>query len=421
MKNFYSRILNFTCSFATFAVVFAQYSNGYIVSNEGNFGTPNAEISYIDENNVVTNNIYGIANNGEKVGDVLQSLTFDQNKVYMVVNNSKKIIVADRSSFVKIGEITSNIILPRYTTVANGKIYTTNTGNSSTGKYVSVHDATTFAYIKSIPLDKSAEEIKTVNGKVYVMKSYFGGGDSFEVIDPSTDTITKTIVLSRGLQSFKVKDNTIFALCSNANGTTIYKVNTATDSVESSITNATIKNVKKMAQDGDSIYLAAGLNVYTLSTDLTTFSDTPIFSVPAGQGWDEFYGFSAIDGKIFQANANSFQYNSSVYAYTPLGTVLNTYTTTMGANGIYKNVYEATLSTNTTTLPEISVYPNPVSETLFVKNAKMASFKIYDLAGKLVKNGVYQNGIQVSTMQKGVYIIQITDGSKKITEKFIVK
>lgn len=423
MKNLYSKILKITFVIAGYTLIFAQYSNGYIVTNEGNFGSPNAEISYIDENNVITNNVYALANDGATIGDILQSIYFNEGKSYMVVNNSNKLIVVNRTTFVKTTEITDNIIQPRYTTIANGKLYTTNWGNGSSGKFVSVHNATTYIHIKNIPLSQDAEEILTVNGKVYVMKASFSTGNSIEVIDATTDTIIKTITLSNGLQSIKASGNDIFALCSSGSGSTVYKINTTTDTIADSVENTDIKSAWKFALDGANLYIANGLNVYSLTTDLSVFSSTPIFSVASSQGWDEFYGFAAIDGKIFQGNANGFIAPSILNVYNPTGTILNTFTATMGINGVYKNVFDpgSLSSTNVKPVSSVTIYPNPVSETLYIKNANSATYKIFDLSGKLVKHGVYQNGITISGLGKGAYIIQILDKNVQKTEKFIVK
>ena len=38
------------------------YDNGILVLNEGNFGTPNASVSYIANDFTVVNNIFGIEN-----------------------------------------------------------------------------------------------------------------------------------------------------------------------------------------------------------------------------------------------------------------------------------------------------------------------------------------------------------------------
>lgn len=428
MKHFYSKFLRLSFTVAGFALMSAQYSNGYIVSNEGNGGSSNAEISYIDANNNITNNVYSLANNGEALGSILQSIYFNGDKSYMVLNGSNKIVVANRASFVKSAVITSNLDLPRSTTIANGKVYTTNVGDfGNTTQFVSVHDATTLAYITSIPLSQDPEEIVTVNGKVYVMKASFGTGNSIEVIDPATDTITNTIVLSDGLQSMKVSGDDIFALCTSASGSTIYKVSTVTNAITASISNASLGTTPtvyslKLALDGTKLYISHGLSVYTLNTDLAAFSNTPVFSVPMGMGYDEFYGFAAIDGKIFQGHANGFMANSTLKTYSQTGTVIDTYTTTMGINNILKNVFTpGSLSVSDTKLNNvISIYPNPVSEILYVKNADGAKFKIVDLSGRIVKSGVYQNGITVSDLNKGNYIIQISGKNVQQTEKFII-
>lgn len=431
MKHFYSKFLKLSFALAGFVLTSAQYSNGYIVSNEGNYNAnpPNGEISYIDANNNITNNVYHLANNGEALGDILQSIYFNGDKSYLVLNNSNKIVVANRASFVKSAVITSNIDRPRSTTIVNGKIFTTNAGDyGDTVHFVSVHDATTLAYITSIPLSEEPEEIVTVNGKVYVNKSSYRAGNSIDVINPATNTIISTITLSAGLQSITVVGNDIFALCTGATGSTVYKINTSTDTVTASIANTSVVppsdyEALKFSSDGTKLLIAGGTNVYSLNTDLATFSSTPIFTTTASTFNGDFYGFAAIDGKIFQGNANDFGPTSTLNVYSQTGTLLNTFTTTVGANNVYKNVFTpASLSTSETKLnSSISIYPNPVSDILYIKNANASQYKIVDLSGRIVKSGVYQNGITVSDLNKGNYIIQISGKNVQQTEKFIIK
>ncbi|KQS91899.1 DUF5074 domain-containing protein [Chryseobacterium sp. Leaf394] len=429
MKQFYSKFLRLSFTVAGFALMSAQYSNGYIVSNEGVYNQSNASISYIDANNNVTNNIYSLANNGEVLGDVLQSIYFSGDKSYLVLNNSDKVVVADRASFVKSAVITNNISQPRYTTIASGKIYTSNWG-SQTAQHVSVHDANTLAFITNIPLSQDPEEIVTVNGKVYVNKSSYRAGNSIDVIDPTTNTIVKTITLSSGLQAITVIGNDIFALCTTSAGSTVYKINTATDTVAASITNAAIQppsqyEALKFTSEGTKLFIAGVTqsNVYSLDTDLLTFSSTPLFTTTPSGSYGDFYGFSAIDGKIFQANTD-FGPTSTVNVYNQTGTLLNTFTTTGGTNNVYKNVFtpgNLSVSDAAKFTNNISIYPNPVSDVLYVKNADGAQFKIVDLSGRIVKSGVYQNGITVSGLNKGNYIIQISGKNIQTSEKFIIK
>ena len=132
------------------------------------------------------------------------------------------------------------------------------------------------------------------------------------------------------------------------------------------------------------------------------------------------YALSAIDGRVFQGNANGFISNSTLNVYTPTGTLLNTFTTTIGANAVYKNVY-TTMATAQNNFVKVTVYPNPVSETLYIKGAKNAHYTLFDLSGRSLKSGVYSNGITVSGMAKGMYIIRITENGKNTTEKIIIK
>lgn len=418
MKHLYSKIFGAVAAFAMSGTISAQYSNGLIVTNEGNFSSPTAEISYI-EGNTITNNIYSTVN-GEQLGDILQSLYFNGDKAMLVVNNSNKIVVVNRSSFVKQATITNHINQPRYTTVANGKIFTTNTGYNQPS-YVSVHDVTTLAWIQDIPMSQSSEEIHTVAGKVYVMKAWFGNGNTIEVIDPSTNTIVQSITLEDGLQSIRTAGNFAYALTSNSTGTTLYKIDAATNTIVGQIKNSSITDAGKLALDDSNAYIKSGLNVYQIPLSMSTFPTTPLFT---GQGTDSFgsgfYGFNVIDNKIYQINANDYTDPSSVHRYSVNGAFETTFTAGMLGNGIYKNVY-TTLATTETVKNNFSIYPNPTSDILYIKSDNRVSYQIYDLTGRMVKSGNYTNGIDVKNLSKGMYILKTVSGSKSEVQKFLVK
>lgn len=72
---------------------------------------------------------------------------------------------------------------------------------------------------------------------------------------------------------------------------------------------------------------------------------------------------------------------------------------------------------------EILVYPNPANDRLYfsaeIKNSKM-NFSIVDLLGKiLIQNSIDLDYIDISTLENGVYFIQLNDGSTTSTAKFI--
>ncbi|WP_185249533.1 zinc-dependent metalloprotease [Chryseobacterium bernardetii] len=97
-----------------------------------------------------------------------------------------------------------------------------------------------------------------------------------------------------------------------------------------------------------------------------------------------------------------------------------------GSNHIFFDVNNADISVTTSELSttenqlagstEIKLYPNPVKDILTLSNTSSERFKIYDMSGKLVMEGVLQNGtVNVSPLIKGNYVIQI----EKFTKKFI--
>ena len=95
----------------------------YII-NEGNFGSGNASVSLYDTgNDALIENFYQTQNTIlPTLGDVAQSLSFINDKFYLVVNNSGKISVCD-NQFKKITQIT-NLSSPRYLLpVTNQKAY----------------------------------------------------------------------------------------------------------------------------------------------------------------------------------------------------------------------------------------------------------------------------------------------------------
>ena len=70
-----------------------NYENGYFITNEGNFGSANGSISYVDEYGSATNDVF-LSNNSFPLGDVVQSMSIINKNAYIVVNNSSKIEVA---------------------------------------------------------------------------------------------------------------------------------------------------------------------------------------------------------------------------------------------------------------------------------------------------------------------------------------
>ena len=69
---------------------------------------------------------------------------------------------------------------------------------------------------------------------------------------------------------------------------------------------------------------------------------------------------------------------------------------------------------------DISIYPNPTSDTVYIDgNYSQLKVVVYDIQGKQVINKSIKNSIDISQLEKGVYILQLSDGAKLTTQRII--
>jgi hypothetical protein len=308
------------------------YDNGVIILNEGNFGTPNASVSFISNDlTVFMQDVFGTENSAKVLGDVAQSLSFYEDKAFIVMNSSNTVEVVNRYTFKSLASITENLKNPRYSVALNGKLYVTNSGT----KAVTVYDAKTFAYIQTIAIGKTSEKIITANGKLYVTNGAWGSGSTVTVINPQSNNAMSVITVENGVNSIEEKNGSVYVLCGNSTKSKLFKINTTSDTA-TSIESTTLTKALNMDIDGDKIYYTKGTGVYAMALNATTFSETPLFSV-ADNSWSTLYGFNVINGKVYTADANGFTAAGIVKISTTTGTELKTVSAGMGPNSFYSN------------------------------------------------------------------------------------
>ncbi len=90
----------------------------------------------------------------------------------------------------------------------------------------------------------------------------------------------------------------------------------------------------------------------------------------------------------------------------------------------------ASLSVDEFAIPEFTVYPNPNNGTFNVKMSSITdnvSITVFDIRGRSVYNNDYKNVsefnevINIGNVESGMYLLQVTAGSKKTTKKIIVE
>ncbi len=71
---------------------------------------------------------------------------------------------------------------------------------------------------------------------------------------------------------------------------------------------------------------------------------------------------------------------------------------------------------------EFSIYPNPVSRgqlNINVQGVDADTYTIYNLLGQTVRSGTFNSTLDVSNLDAGVYMIEVTVGTTSMNKRFI--
>lgn len=310
------------------------YENGIFLSNEGNFGSPTATVSFISNDLSIENKIYSANNGGAALGDVLQNIGVNGDNAYLILNNSNKIEIVNRYTFKKVATVSDQVSQPRYIAFTGNNFYVTNSSGSS--KFVNVYNSTTNAFVKKIDLTSSGERIVEASGKIFVQNASFGSGNKITIINPTSNTVEKEVTVPNGnIKKTISTGGNVYTIASTSTDSYIYKLS-PTGVISSTITLTGIANGNNLEIDGTKFFFSSGAKVYSMDLSSTVIPTTPVLTL-TDNSWSALYGFSVIDGKIYISNANGFTADSTIEIYSTAGTLLKTVTAGRGTNGFYKN------------------------------------------------------------------------------------
>ena len=122
--------------------------------------------------------------------------------------------------------------------------------------------------------------------------------------------------------------------------------------------------------------------------------------------------------------ASAFNQNISNWCVTNIDSVPTQFSTESPLIESNKPVWGTcpTASVDDQNQLDISIYPNPTSDMVYIDgNYSQLKVVVYDILGKQVKNKPITNSIDISQLEKGVYILQLSDGAKVTTKRIIKK
>lgn len=162
--------------------------NGVFIASEGNFMYGNASLSFYNtQKKTVTNQLF-YARNNAPLGDVVQSLAQFGDSLFIVVNNSGKIYVADSETVEYMGTV-SGLTSPRHIHfVSEEKAYISDLYANS----ITIFNPATLEVTGEIELGDHHSEQMVQVGK-YVFVSSWADDEYILIIDTEKDKLTQKI------------------------------------------------------------------------------------------------------------------------------------------------------------------------------------------------------------------------------------
>lgn len=292
----------------------ADYEKGVFITNEGPFANGSGTITYISEDyNTVEQNVYKNVN-GIDLGNIVQSMGFRDDNAYVVVNNSNKIMIANRYTFESVDSIITGIDNPRYFIGASdNKGYLTNWGdpNDNSDDYVAVLDLRSNVVSVKIPVDFGPEKMVLHNNKIYVAhQGGYGQNNLISVI--SGNSVESTIPVGDVPNSMVVSGNDLYVLCGGTPsyaGTetagSLVKINLSTGAVTETSDFGTTEHPTNLTADGNNLFYSLDGKVYKLNTSSIALPGTDIID-------GLFYALEAKDGKLYATDADDFASKGSL-------------------------------------------------------------------------------------------------------------
>ncbi len=420
--------------------------NKVIIANEGNFGAGNATLTAFDFDAKTTIDGVFFNANGVTLGDVAQSLIEIDDLLYIVVNNSQKIVITNPDNFQQTGQISLGAgVSPReIIPIGNGKAYITDLF----GNHVLVADLDTKSVLSdTVKVGRNPDQMLKVGDHVFVANNGFGADSTIFKIDIATHAVIDTIEVSRGPAGM-VLDNegTLWVVCTGYSGDYdddfnlipgtarpggVHGINPGTGEVTASIDVESAGSDLAINESNDDLYInSGGIRVVNLKK-LSTVADTLIKG--------NFYSFNydPVNQLFFTADAKSFSSAGEISYYSKDGTLISSFSSGIIPGDIHFS-YEVTSSIedNHNTIVDnfelFQNYPNPFNPATEISfslptatSARLTIFnsvgqKITELINENLNAGNHTVTFNATSISSGLYFYRLETDFGIMTKKMTI-
>lgn len=282
-----------------------------LICNEGNFNRNNGSVTTLrlNDGQVVQEAFKQV--NGEPLGDVVQSAYAQGELLYLVVNNSGKIEIVDRTSFESVATI-EGFHSPRYILpISKSKAYVSDLYANA----VSIVDLNTRQVTGQIKLWGWTEEMLLNGDKVYISNYR---SESLYVLDIATDALVDSVAIGKTGISLALggEDDVLYVLHQGSLDNTLKPAISSVSLTTNRLIRKAVLNDNCLASrlcinpDTEEAYFICG-GVLKHDTKAESIS-TKRFLAP---GRDIFYGLRFEEGKLYVGNAKDYISQGSLQIY----------------------------------------------------------------------------------------------------------
>ncbi|HIP47702.1 MAG TPA: hypothetical protein EYG92_01905 [Lutibacter sp.] len=313
-----------------------DYEHGFFVLNEGNWGSGNASITYLSEDySTLETEVYKTVNI-ESLGDVAQDVLFHNEKAYIVMNGSDKVVVVNRYTMEHLSVIEgSEIKNPSFMIMYNGKGYLSNwgIGSDASDDTIVVIDLASDTIVNTIPVGFVPNRLAVVNDKLYVeLQGWYPNNDSqVEVIDLITNVSIKTIEVGNYPHSLMTYNDKVYVLSNNH----IIEINTSNDTISRTLTGGDTDYFNYLTNNGDDLYYSLNNNIY--KWNIGEISLPNVEDIELGIS---IYGMKVYNGFLYVNHYADWQTGES------LMNIYDTSTKNLIKEGISTGIYSKTVAFN---------------------------------------------------------------------------
>ena len=310
-----------------------QEGAGFFIINEGNFNAGNASLDYYRfADDTLFSGLFE-EQNGQLIGDRLQSVNLWNDELFLVVNNSQKVLVISKEDL-RLEKTIQPFTSPRYLSpLPSGEAYL----SDQISGYIHRVDMNTHQKLPdSIQVSGWTEEMVRVNEEVFVANRF---STLIYVIDTLSHQLSDSLTVDFDPASMTIdKNGKLWVLCAGDEFSqtpgAIIRIDPASRQIEERFELPDYKSGLtpkiRMNPERDVLYFLRE-DIFKMGIGDGWLPPSPI--IPSDSRTLYSLGIHPVTGEVYTSDAGDFAQRGTVYRYTEDGTEIQSFTAGVIPNG----------------------------------------------------------------------------------------